>query len=72
MSFEGNNSQSCGVWDKNYPKACLRGVFSRKVRNAHCAKAFKSVLSVFFLKLSHQYYSCIIQKNVVSLHSVLA
>jgi len=56
MSFEGINSQSCGVWDKNYPKACLRGVFSRKVRNAHCAKAFKRVLSVFFLKLSHQYY----------------
>ncbi len=47
IAFEGINSKSCGVWDENYPKACLRGVFSRKVRNAHCAKAFKRVLYVF-------------------------
>ena len=42
---------------KNYPKACLRGVFSSKIRIALCAKAFKRVLYVFFLKLSQHYYN---------------
>jgi hypothetical protein len=34
--------------DKNYPKACLRGVFIRKVREARSAKAFKGVFVCFF------------------------
>ena len=41
ISFEGFYSKSCGVWGKNYPKACLRGVFNNKVRDARSAKPSK-------------------------------
>ena len=40
---------------KNYPKACLRGVFSSKKRVERSSKAYKRVLYVFFLKLSQHY-----------------
>ena len=32
-----------GFGDKNYPKACLRGVFSHKNRKAQSAKAFQRI-----------------------------
>ena len=37
-----------GFGDKNYPKACLRGVFSHKNRQAQNAKAFKRIYFYLF------------------------
>jgi len=36
---------------KNYPKACLRGVFSSKVRESEAQKPSKVFIFVFFLKI---------------------
>ena len=44
-----------GFGDKNYPKACLRGVFCHKNRKAQSAIAFKRVYLVLFTILLHQY-----------------
>ena len=34
---------------KNYPKACLRGVFSSKIRESEAQKPSKVFIFVFFL-----------------------
>ena len=36
---------------KNYPKACLRGVFSSKVRESEAQKPSKGFISVYVLKI---------------------
>jgi hypothetical protein len=40
---------------KNYPKACLRGVFSSKVRKSKAQSLQKGLSLFFFLKLSQHY-----------------
>ena len=57
IAFECFYSKSCGVLDKNYSKACLRGVFANKLREVQGTKAFKRVYFCLCSFLVHRTYS---------------